>query len=214
VVDEINDTEEIVVKPLSKQLKSVSCFAGATIMGDGHVALILDVLGLAQMTRVISQQQEQRGAQQNRKSSESGAARESWLLFRLGSAGRMAMPLSLVSRLEEFPTSQVEHCAGRDVIQYREQIMPLVRLSAVLGYEGSCPDELLQVVVTSRQGQNIGLVVDEILDIAEQSAAIQQIGEAEKLKGAAVIQQRVTDLLDVPALLAALHLECIKGAQA
>ena len=59
VVDEINDTEEIVVKPLSKQLKSVSCFAGATIMGDGQVALILDVLGLAQMTRVVSELHEQ-----------------------------------------------------------------------------------------------------------------------------------------------------------
>ncbi len=59
--------------------------------------------------------------------------RESWLLFRLGKAGRMAIPLSLVSRLEEFPVSQVERFAGRDVIQYREQIMPLERLSDILG---------------------------------------------------------------------------------
>ncbi len=214
VVDEINDTEEIVVKPLSKQLKSVSCFAGATIMGDGRVALILDVLGLAQMTHVVSQQHEQTTAQQTNKSGDAGGARESWLLFRLGSSGRMAIPLSLVSRLEEFSVSQVERFAGHEVIQYRDQIMPLLRLSDALGYSGSTAGELLPVVVTSRQGQNIGLVVDEILDIAEQSAAVQQIGEAEKLKGAAVIQQRVTDLLDVPALLAAQHLECAKGGQA
>ncbi len=213
VVDEINDTEEIVVKPLSKQLKSVSCFAGATIMGDGRVALILDVLGLAQMTHVVSQQHEQSAAQQTSKAGDGDAARESWLLFRLGKSGRMAVPLSLVSRLEEFNLSQVERFAGHEVIQYRDQIMPLLRLSDALGYDGSTAGELLQVVVTSRQGQNIGLVVDEILDIAEQSAAVQQIGEAEKLKGAAVILQRVTDLLDVPALLAAQHLECAKGAQ-
>ena len=84
VVDEINDTEEIVVKPLSKQLKSVSCFAGATIMGDGRVALILDVLGLAQMTRVVSELREQNVAKQGPKSAESAAQREAWLLFRIG----------------------------------------------------------------------------------------------------------------------------------
>ncbi len=185
-------------------------------MGDGQVALILDVLGLAQMTRVVSQLQEQTsGAADRQVAARAGAARESWLLFRLGRAGRMAIPLSLVSRLEEFPAAQVERFAGREVIQYREQIMPLVRLSGGSRLRAArARTSCCRSWCTSRQGQNIGLVVDEILDIAEQSAAIQQIGEAETLKGAAVIQQRVTDLLDVPALLAAQHLECVKGAQA
>ena len=214
VVDEINDTEEIVVKPLSKQLKSVSCFAGATIMGDGHVALILDVLGLAQMTRVVSELHEQNVAKQGLKSAESAAQREAWLLFRIGKDGRMAIPLSLVSRLEEFPATQVERFAGHEVIQYREQIMPLVRLAEALGYAGASDSELLQVIVYSSNGRSVGLVVDEILDIADQSAAVQQIRHVETLKGAAVIQQRVTDLLDVPALLAAQQLAGGEGAQA
>ncbi len=214
VVDEINDTEEIVVKPLSKQLKSVSCFAGATIMGDGRVALILDVLGLAQMTRVVSELHEQNVAKHGPKAGESLAGREAWLLFRVGAQGRMAIPLSLVSRLEEFPAAQVERYAGHEVIQYREQIMPLVRLAEALGYSGSVDGELLQVIVYSSHGRSVGLVVDEILDIADQAAAVQQIRQVETLQGAAVIQQRVTDLLDVPALLAAQHLAGSKGAQA
>jgi two-component system chemotaxis sensor kinase CheA len=214
VVGEINDTEEIVVKPLGKQLKGIACFAGATIMGDGHVALILDVLGLAQMTRVVSQAQEQNVTKQTAQADAAVASRESWLLFRLGKSGRMAMPLSLVSRLEEFNLSHVEGYAGREVIQYRDRIMPLVRLGDALGYGRDEGADLLQVIVYSSNGQNIGLVVDEILDIAEQSAAVQEIGEVETLKGAAVIQQRVTDLLDVPALLAAQHLGCGQGAQA
>jgi two-component system chemotaxis sensor kinase CheA len=214
VVDEINDTEEIVVKPLSKQLKSVSCFAGATIMGDGHVALILDVLGLAQMTRVVSELREQNVAKQGLKSAESAAQREAWLLFRIGKDGRMAIPLSLVSRLEEFPATQVERFAGHEVIQYREQIMPLVRLAEALGYAGASDSELLQVIVYSSNGRSVGLVVDEILDIADQSAAVQQIRQVATLKGAAVIQQRVTDLLNVPALLAAQQLADGEGAQA
>jgi len=214
VVDEINDTEEIVVKPLSKQLKSVSCFAGATIMGDGHVALILDVMGLAQMTRVVSELHDQNVAKQGMKSAENAAQRESWLLFRIGTNGRMAIPLSLVSRLEEFSATQVERFAGHEVIQYREQIMPLVRLAEALGYAGASDSELLQVIVYSSNGRSVGLVVDEILDIADQSAEVQQIRRVETLKGAAVIQQRVTDLLDVPALLAAQQLAGGEGAQA
>ena len=213
VVDEINDTEEIVVKPLSKQLKSVACFAGATIMGDGHVALILDVLGLAQMARVLCELREQALSERATAAGESAARRESWLLFRIGKGGRMAIPLSLVSRLEEFPASKIERYAGREVIQYREQIMPLVRLSQALGYAGAVESDLLQVVVYSASGRSVGLVVDEILDITDEAAEVQQIQQMKTIKGAAVIQQRVTDLLDVPALLAAENLSGGEGVR-
>ncbi len=214
VVDSINDTEEIVVKPLSKQLKSVLCFAGATIMGDGRVALILDVLGLAQKARVVSELSEQVRAGHGSSGPGASGGRESWLLFRIGKDGRMAIPLSLISRLEEFPGSQVERSAGREVIQYRNQIMPLIRLAAALGYEAAAECELLQVIVYSSNGRSVGLVVDEILDITEERAAIQGAHRAETIRGAAVIQQRVTDLLDVPSLLAAQNLSEGMGAQA
>jgi two-component system chemotaxis sensor kinase CheA len=206
VVDDINDTEEIVVKPLSKQLKGVSCFAGATIMGDGRVALILDVLGLAQMARVVSELREKSLAEHGAKSTDNLDARESWLLFRIGSGGRMAMPLSLVSRLEEFPVSQVERSTGQEVIQYREQIMPLIRLAQAFGHGAVADSELLQVIVYSSHGRSVGLIVNEILDIVDQQVAVQHIHDAGALRGTAVIQQHVTDLLDVPALLAEQHL--------
>ena len=202
VVDDINDTEEIVVKPLSKQLKSVPCFAGATIMGDGRVALILDVLGLAQMAKVVSELREKSLAEQGAKSADGPDARESWLLFRIGSEGRMAIPLSLVSRLEEFPVAQVERSTGQEVIQYREQIMPLIRLAQAFGHPAIADSELLQVIVYSSHGRSVGLIVNEILDIVDQQVAVQHIHDAGALQGTAVIQQHVTDLLDVPALLA------------
>ncbi len=213
VVDEINDTEEIVVKPLSKQLKSV-CFAGATIMGDGKVALILDVLGLAQMARVVCERREPSLSEHAAQGSEAAARRDSWLLFRIGQDGRMAIPLSLVSRLEEVPASKIEHFGGREVIQYRDQIMPLTRLANVLGYDGAAANDLLQVVVYSSNGRSIGLVVDEILDITDQAAEVQSMLSSKTLKGAAVLQQRVTDLLDLPALLATQNLGDIQGVQA
>ncbi|MGO9302191.1 MAG: chemotaxis protein CheA, partial [Candidatus Korobacteraceae bacterium] len=163
VVDEINDTEEIVVKPLSKQLKSVSCFAGATIMGDGHVALILDVLGLAQMSRVVSELHDQNVAKQGMKSAESAAQREAWLLFRIGANGRMAIPLSLVSRLEEFPATQVERFAGHEVIQYREQIMPLVRLADDLEQVAVGGTGIAQGLGQPDQGHNLLAILNDLM---------------------------------------------------
>ena len=113
VVDEINDTEEIVVKPLGKQLKGLACFAGATIMGDGQVALILDVLGIAQMANVVAELRSHAVSERVAKNVESAGNRDSWLLFTVGEDGRMATQLSSVSRLEEIPVNSIEAPATR-----------------------------------------------------------------------------------------------------
>ena len=102
VVDGINDTQEIVVKPLGKQLKGLTVYAGATIMGDGRVALILDVLGIGQRSGVLAESREQARAAAEQKT-QSGIEQQRLLLFRAGSFERLAVPLSLVARLEEFP---------------------------------------------------------------------------------------------------------------
>jgi two-component system chemotaxis sensor kinase CheA len=99
VVDAIHDTEEIVVKPLQKQIKSISVFAGATIMGDGRVALILDVLGLAQRANVVSGVRERSLSEKTASAAEKAADRQTVLLFATHDGGRMAIPLSLVARL-------------------------------------------------------------------------------------------------------------------
>lgn len=210
VVDGINDTEEIVVKPLSKQLKGVSVFAGATIMGDGQVALILDVLGIAQSAAVVSE---------TRDRSMGGAAvrtqqqRDQWqalLLVGLGRDGRAAIPLSLVARLEEIPLEKVERAAEQEVVQYRGQILPLIRLKEVLpghsdersAKEAPAADsELLQVVVYADRDRSVGLVVDRILDIVETQLEVRHDVQRPGILGSAVIQQRVTDLLDVPGVI-------------
>jgi two-component system, chemotaxis family, sensor kinase CheA len=213
VVDEINDTEEIVVKPLSKQLKSINTYAGATIMGDGKVALILDVLGLAQHANVVSEGHE---SEVEKETSDAAAAMalgktNAVLLFQYGEHGRMAVDLSLVARLEEFSSDAVELAADEEVVQYRGQIMPLVRVSEVLeSHNSRAPErrqEALHVVVYSEKGRSVGLVVDRILDIVEESFVLQRQSTREGVVGSAVIQKRVTDILDVPGLIAAAHRE-------
>src|SRR5262249_35110158 len=99
VVDGIRDTEEIVVKPLQKQLKSLNVFAGATIMGDGRVALILDVVGLAQKARVISAHRERSLPEKSAEAPQNAGDRQTVLFFQARDGGRMAVPLSRVSRL-------------------------------------------------------------------------------------------------------------------
>jgi two-component system chemotaxis sensor kinase CheA len=119
VVDGINDTQEIVVKPLGKQLKGLTLYAGATIMGDGRVALILDVLGIGQRSGVLAEFLEQaRPSGQARAQAE--IEQQRLLLFRAGSFARLAVPLSLVARLEEFPQTAIEHASGGQVVQYAD----------------------------------------------------------------------------------------------
>jgi two-component system, chemotaxis family, sensor kinase CheA len=199
IVDRISDTEEIVVKPLSKQIKVISAFAGATIMGDGKIALILDVLGLAQRARVVSEVRER--ARPDAAATQAAAdGRQMLLLFGLGTDRRVAMPLSIVSRLEEIPSAMVEHAGGVEVVQYRDEIMPLIRLSRLLGVSASEPREPMQVVVHSDGRRSVGLVVDNILDIVEETLTVQRNGDRGAVYGSAVIQQRVTDLLDVESI--------------
>jgi two-component system chemotaxis sensor kinase CheA len=199
VVDGINDTQEIVVKPLGKQLKGLSFYAGATIMGDGRVALILDVLGIGQRSGVLAEGLEQaRAAGEQKTRSETELQR--LLLFRTGSFERLAVPLSLVARLEEFPQSAIEHAGGGQVVQYRNRILPLVSLRAVL--EPGAPDpeqapDPVQVVVFNDGDHSVGIVVDQILDVAEEAVTVRRKSTRKGLLGEAVVGKRVTDFMDL-----------------
>jgi len=213
VVDEINDTEEIVVKPLGKQLKGVNTFAGATIMGDGKVALILDVLGLAQRANVISELHNRAVEQERVGADKTAGNRQTLLLFQTGENARMAIPLSLVARLEEFARTAVENAGHQQVVQYRWQIMPLIRISEVVelreigadrpGKPAVDSQAPLQVVVYAEQGRSVGLVVERILDIVEEDVVLERPAERAGILGSAVVQQRVTDLLDVQGVVRA-----------
>ncbi len=133
VVDEITDTAEIVVKPLAKQLKGIAAYSGATIMGDGRVALILDVLGLAQRAQVLAKDAEAMLKERPGEPARENARDEQTLLLaEIGDQQRIAIPLGLVARLEEFPATVVERAGGYEVMQYRNRIIPLVRLSQIV----------------------------------------------------------------------------------
>jgi len=202
VVDGISDTEEIVVKPLGKELKALNVFAGATIMGDGGVALILDVLGLAQHTGMVSATRERAVVEASAVAQGEGEGRERLLVFRVGSTARVAMPLSRVARIEELAPERVEHAGGRDVVQYRGTILPLIWLEQeLLGEAPLTGAEPLVVIVCSDGERSVGLVVEEILDVVEEAVSVQSPASARSTLGLISVQGRVTELLDVAALL-------------
>jgi len=214
VVESVQDTAEIVVKPLGRHLRDLRVYAGATVLGDGGVALILDVPGVAQQAHVTTAES-RRSAAAPRVAERAAAPadRQEVVLLRSREGGRMALPLARVVRLEEFLRTSVERVGGREVIQYRGEILPLVDLSSALperrrgsrppadGVE-TPPSENLQVVVVALEGRRIGLVVDRVLDIVEESLDGLRPSTRPGVRGCLVIRGRVTELLDVDVALA------------
>jgi two-component system chemotaxis sensor kinase CheA len=203
VVDRVLNTEEVVVKALNSRFKDIGLYAGATILGDGKVGLILDVSSLARRSHLTADTERESHTGTSRASTGAGTG-ERLLVTAVGDR-RVAIPLDTVTRLEEFPRDRIEHAGSREVVQYRGQILPLLRLSHLLGaYREEPEGDTVSVVVYSEGGRSVALVVDRIVDIAENSAIARRDAEEDGLVGTAVIQQRVTELLDVRrAILAA-----------
>jgi two-component system chemotaxis sensor kinase CheA len=210
IVDQVHDTEEIVVKPLSEHLKGIRVYAGVTIMGDGKLALILDVPGLAMSANINSEAHDQAATEAGVVASQGSIQKQKLVLFAGSGGSRMALPLNALARLEEFSPADVERSGKQWVTQYRGQILPLIRINDVLeerregqkDAEGSFPGERqLQVLVLNHQDHSFGLVVDQILDIVEDAAEIQSPTTRAGVLYSAVVAERVTEMLDVPAIL-------------
>jgi two-component system chemotaxis sensor kinase CheA len=200
IVDKVCDTEEIVVKPLGKQLKRISEYAGTTIMGDGDVALILDVKGLASASGLSGELRSHSPAESNDESQNRDETSESVLLVDVGDQRRFALPISMVARLEKIASAAIERADRREVIQYRGEILPLMRLTDVVGVaeSGMTDPEEVQVVVYQQQDQAFGLIVRRIIDSCEVLLKTRPSDAPPgHLLGSYVIQQRVTDVVDL-----------------
>jgi two-component system chemotaxis sensor kinase CheA len=213
VVDQINDTEEIVVK-------TVKTFAGSSIMGDGRVALILDVLGLAQRANVVTETRDRQLTEKAQQAGSTAENKRTFLLFAGLGDSRMAIPLSSLARLEEFPVTQVEMSGSQWVTQYRGQILPLIRLNVVmeerrnrlraLQVPPAADSGPIQVLVLQQEGRLFGLVVDQILDIVEDRADVQSAATRPNVLYSVVIGERITELLDIPAILRGADLGAVR----
>ncbi|SNR71301.1 chemotaxis protein CheA [Blastococcus mobilis] len=204
VVDRVINTEEIVVKAVGGQMKAIGLYSGATVLGDGTVALILDVQALARRalrTETTERQDSQKAALKAAAASET--ERQRMLLAAIGGGRRVAIPLDTVTRLEQVRADAVEKVGNREVVQYRGAILPIVRLDRHLGAYGETDREVLEVIVYADHGRSVAIVVEEILDIVDGEAAVRSDIDDLGLLGSAVLGDKVTELLDVRAAILA-----------
>jgi two-component system chemotaxis sensor kinase CheA len=210
VVDQVERTEEIVVKPLHRALSVIPQLAGATVMGDGRVALILDVLGLASSVGLSVEELDRENT--NTSVQNTPADESQMLVFELRSGRRLAMPLSGVDRLEDFPRSAIEQADRIQVVQYRDHIMPLIELANVLADSPQPTNSVsllnaeransIKAVVISENGHNAAIAVENILDVAHQDGPMQMTNHpGNSIRGSAVIEGKVTDIINVSSLI-------------
>lgn len=206
IVDRVFDTEEIVVKPVASILRNIDIFSGNTILGDGSVIMILDPNGLARASGEIDL---------NKSNAATSAAdalfkdqsqdKVSLLLFMAGDETPKAVPLSLVSRIENVDLNKIEHSGNTMVVQYRGALMPLLKLNDAVTLEGH---QEKPVLVFNDKDSSVGLIADKIIDIAEDHIKMQQTATTEAqsgILGSAIICDRATDIVDVAHYLASLN---------
>jgi len=209
VVDQVRDSQEIVVKPLGHLLHDLSIYAGVTILGDGKVALILDTAELAVIAGIDSKGNGHAHEGERINNSESSEEVHQLLVCTLADGGRVAIPLSLVTRLEKLDQSSIERTGNKHVVQYRNEIMPLIDVASALSESAhksyfdtqNAEKTLVDVVVYTLRNQNVGLVVKSILDIVESSLSVQGKSSREGVVSTVALHDHVVEVLDINRLL-------------
>ncbi len=196
VIDVVESTEEIVVKPLGRSLKDNQLFSGATILGDGSVALIIDVVGLAVATNVVRTSLARSESRLKAASVDPELTEDLTLIvLGLGDGARIALRLSGVDRLEELPVGSIEQSRQRDVVQYRGGVLPIIDLGPATGLGASAlvSGQTMSVAVHTYEGRSIGLAAARFLDIVANPSVVRATdGTIES----AIIDGQVTDLID------------------
>jgi two-component system chemotaxis sensor kinase CheA len=193
-VDQVLHTEEIVVKPISAMLRSITLFSGNTILGDGSVIMILDPNGVAGAIGVNADATTPHEPVIERSSDEDSDASVSLLVFRAGSSEPKAVPISLVTRIEEIDARRIELSNGRHVVQYRESLMPLLPVDANVRVRSEGMQPLLVFIDKDR---SMGLVVDEIIDIVKDRLDIKVGSRNPGVLGSAIIDGHATEIIDI-----------------
>lgn len=192
VVDGVFHTEEIVVKPMSKKLRNIGMFSGNTILGDGSVIMIVDPNGIASAFGAAGESDEDEDVADRARAVENDSV--AFLVFHAGGNHPKAVPLSLVTRLEDIDVASIEHANNSSLVQYRGTLMPLVYVNDEVERRSSGAQPIL---VFSDGTRSMGLVVDEIVDIVEDRMAIEISSQTRGIVGTSVIKGKATEILDV-----------------
>ncbi len=193
VVDSLADPEEIVVKPLSAVLKDIGLFSGATVLGNGDLALILDPGSIAVKSGVTlsSEEEEPAEVQEN----ENELAQDRYLLVEV--AGRQAaVPLGDVLRIEQLPFSRIEYIGYRPVLNFEGQLLPVEDSGGILAVAQGNPGKQIVVVVCRDGDRHVGIAVSHVLDVTA-GGNLFEAGTGSRTDGVTLLKDRVTGIVDL-----------------
>ena len=213
VVDSVFHTEEIVVKPMSRKLRNIVMFSGNTILGDGSVIMIVDPKGIAQsLGNTVATQLAADEAAATAEAQKPLAKGEltSLLVFRAGSQQPKAVPLAVITRLEEIDVNAIELSNGRHMVQYRGHLMPLIGMSEDVRIKGDGAQPLL---VFSDGHRSMALIVDEIVDIIEDRLEVEVASSSPGVIGSAIIKGQATEIVDVGHFIPLAFADWFRGAR-
>ncbi|MBU2452419.1 MAG: chemotaxis protein CheW, partial [Proteobacteria bacterium] len=211
VVDQLHDSEEIVVKPVGRHLKKCTAYAGATIMGDGKVALILDISNLAQMAELSTISDAGQVAREAAEAAEAARDKAALLTFKNSETEYFAAPLNIVERIERIQTSTIEQIGDRKVVQYRGGALPLFELSQVSDFSPLPEKEQQEVIVFKIKDRELGLMVMPPVDALEVNLDIDESTlKQPAISGSMIINKHTTLLVDVFEMVKALNPQWFK----
>jgi two-component system chemotaxis sensor kinase CheA len=187
VVDDLLAPEEIVVKPLSAVLREIGLFSGATVLGNGTLALILDIAATAAragVKAVMEEQEEEQAVSMNHDES-------SFLVFEDRLRERTALPLDSVERIESVPFSKIEYANGRPMLQYRGELLQLRDEGRVLDEAGNDASVVVLICGDPQvRGTRMGVVVRRVLDVSDGTLLDQEDANGEI--NLALVKERLT----------------------
>ncbi len=208
IVDELHDSEEIVVKPLGRHLKDCRGYAGATILGDGRVALILDVADLARLAELASISGSARDSEPDGKAMAPVEDQQTLLLFRNSEKTRFAVPLELVERIEKIRCRDIEIAGGNRVIQYRNTSMPLFDIGDVAIVDKFEEKEYALVIVFFVAGMDVGILAIPPIDSIKTAYRVDDTALIQPgISGSAIIDGKTTLMVDIIGIVETLHPE-------
>jgi len=195
VVDSLADPEEIVVKPLSAVLKDIGLYSGATVLGSGDLALILDPGSIAVRAGVTISRKEE-ATHTVEEESEDDVAKNEYLLVE--AAGRhAAVPLADVLRIEQLPSSRIEYIGHRPVLNFQGQLLPVEDAGGILA--AADPEAQVVVVVCREGNRHVGIAVSHVLDVAA-GGSLFEAGTGQRTAGVTLLKDRVTGVVDLGAV--------------
>jgi two-component system chemotaxis sensor kinase CheA len=195
VVDGLANPEEIVVKPLSAALRGIGLYTGATILGNGELALILDPGAIALRAQISLNTEDASGVSQT--SGSESMAESEYLLVE--AAGRnSAVPLRDVLRIEHIPASRVEYIGSRPVLNFNGQLLPVEDIGSVLDAARADLKASIIVVVCRNDERHVGIVVSHVLDVAAGSD-LTEAGTSQYAAGVTLLKDRITGVVEVAA---------------